>query len=61
MYVCVCKGVTDKQIERELRNGSQSFDDIQNRLEVGLCCGQCKDHTMDIIINAEINTLAIAV
>lgn len=61
MYVCVCKGVTDKQIERELMNGSQSFDDIQGRLEVGLCCGQCKEFAMDIISSSEINALAIAV
>ena len=61
MYVCVCKGVTDKQIEREIQNGAACFDDVQERLGVSLCCGQCKDFTMEVIERADISALAIAV
>ena len=49
MYVCLCKGVTEKQIRREILAGATDFDELQNRLEVGLCCGQCKESTAEII------------
>ncbi|MAT51732.1 MAG: (2Fe-2S)-binding protein [Porticoccaceae bacterium] len=43
MYVCVCRGVTEKQIRREVQNGAATYDEIQARLDVGICCGTCRD------------------
>ena len=61
MYVCVCKGVTDKQIAMEMHAGATGFDDIQDRLEVGLCCGQCRDYAKEVIDSVEANRLGVAV
>ncbi len=52
MYICLCKGVTEKQIRREVANGAETFDDIQLKLDVALCCGQCKESTQDVIREA---------
>jgi bacterioferritin-associated ferredoxin len=49
MYICLCKGVTEKLIRREVLAGAVSYEDIQDRLEVGLCCGQCKESTLELI------------
>ena len=49
MYICLCNGVTDKQIRRAVQQGAHSFDAIQGQLEVGLCCGQCRDSTEQLI------------
>lgn len=49
MYVCLCKGVTQKQIRREVMNGAATYDEIQARLEVGTCCGTCKDTALEVI------------
>lgn len=49
MYVCVCKGITEKQIRREVMNGAATYDEIQARLDLGLCCGTCKETALLVI------------
>ncbi|HEY8385551.1 MAG TPA: (2Fe-2S)-binding protein [Porticoccaceae bacterium] len=49
MYVCLCRGVTQKQIRREVLAGAVTFDEIQERLEVGTCCGTCSDNAREVI------------
>lgn len=43
MIVCVCHRISDRQIEREVRGGCTSFDDLQADLRVGTACGACTD------------------
>lgn len=43
MIVCVCHRVSDREIEREVRSGCTSFDDLQSDLRVGTACGACTD------------------
>ncbi len=49
MYVCLCKGVTENRIRREVLAGATTYEEIQLRLEVGLCCGQCRESTQEVI------------
>lgn len=41
MYVCVCRGVTEKQIHEAVKSGAQRLRDL--RLELGVTeeCGRC--------------------
>lgn len=41
MYVCVCKGVTDHQIRREVDDGARSFRDVQAATGCSTQCGKC--------------------
>lgn len=41
MYVCLCNGVTDRQIHQSIREGAASLQDLQNTLSVATQCGQC--------------------
>ena len=43
MIVCVCHRVSDRDIEREVRHGCASFDELQDELRVGTACGTCTD------------------
>ena len=61
MYVCICKGVTDKQIQREMRNGACSFEEIQDRLQVSLCCGQCREFAIEVVNSTNNESLALAI
>jgi bacterioferritin-associated ferredoxin len=58
MYVCLCKGVTQKQIRREVLDGVATYQELQDRLEVGLCCGTCKDSAEEVIFEALGESLA---
>lgn len=41
MYVCVCNGVTDKQIIKAAENGAMTLQDLSEELKVATCCGRC--------------------
>jgi bacterioferritin-associated ferredoxin len=47
VIVCVCHRVSDRDIEREVRHGCASFDELQDDLRVGTACGTCTDCARD--------------
>ncbi|MFA5632271.1 MAG: (2Fe-2S)-binding protein [Porticoccaceae bacterium] len=49
MYVCICKAVTEKQIRQEILKGACDYGELQLQLDVGTCCGQCRDLTLEIL------------
>lgn len=42
MYVCVCKAVTDREIQSCIREGATSLERLQEQLGVGTRCGRCR-------------------
>ena len=50
MFVCVCHGITDKQIELAVReNGVGNMRDLKKALNVGASCGTCVQMAQTII------------
>lgn len=49
MLVCVCKGISDKQIDASLAEGATSFRAIKSELGLGSCCGQCIPFAKDMV------------
>lgn len=49
MYVCICHGVTDGQINSALDAGARSIKDINQQLCVGSCCGKCVRQTRELV------------
>jgi len=41
MYVCLCKGITDRDIERAVEEGASSFREVRDQLGVSTQCGKC--------------------
>ena len=41
MYVCICNGITDKQIRRAAEAGVRDIRQLQNTLGVASGCGSC--------------------
>ncbi|WP_087870700.1 (2Fe-2S)-binding protein [Bathymodiolus platifrons methanotrophic gill symbiont] len=44
MYICVCKAVTDSQIQTAIDNGMNTHRGLHQCLGVGSGCGKCKRH-----------------
>lgn len=40
MYICICKAITDKQLQ-ETSKSCSSFDEVCKRLGIGSDCGSC--------------------
>lgn len=47
--MCICNGISDKQINSALANGSSNFKEIKSELGIGNCCGQCVPFAKDMV------------
>ena len=53
MYVCVCYGVTDRQIREAARSGCRSVAELTLRTGAGANCGSCLDVAAELIEQAQ--------
>jgi bacterioferritin-associated ferredoxin len=49
MYVCICKSISDSDIEQMVRNGAHTADEIEQRCGAGGDCGTCRDEIGDLV------------
>lgn len=49
MYVCICNGVTDREIRRAARNGAASVSELRAELGVASSCGSCATLAQELI------------
>lgn len=61
MYICVCKGITDRDIHEAARNGAARMRDIRIGLGVSEQCGVCACHAKMVLDKALQQTDATAV
>lgn len=52
MYVCLCKGVTDKTIRRAVDNGLNSMRELRQEFGVGGQCGCCTQCAKEVLQQA---------
>ena len=49
MYVCLCQGITDKQIRAAVASGATTLEAVRHSLGVASQCGQCGDLAGEIV------------
>jgi bacterioferritin-associated ferredoxin len=49
MYVCVCRAVTDKEVEAAIDGGAETVDAVTQACQAGGDCGACHGHIEDMI------------
>jgi len=49
MLVCVCNGISDRDIDDALQGGATNFGDLKKELGIGNCCGQCAAFAKDMV------------
>ena len=61
MYICICNGVTERQLKECALSGAKSLDELAFQLGVGTGCGRCRDCARGVLreIHAECD-LAVA-
>jgi bacterioferritin-associated ferredoxin len=50
MYVCLCNGISDRQIREVVDRGACSLTEVQSYLPVANCCGRCEDTAQEVIV-----------
>jgi bacterioferritin-associated ferredoxin len=49
MYVCLCKGITDRQIKEAVYDGATTVGQLRKCLGVASQCGKCGITTREIL------------
>jgi len=52
MYVCICNGITDKQIRAAVAGGANSLQRLRDELGVASNCGTCTEHALSLLEDA---------
>lgn len=53
MYVCICHGVTDKDIKKAAKAGAQNLQDIKQATGCATGCGSCVDVALEVLLEAQ--------
>ena len=52
MYVCICNGITDRDIRQAAEGGCRSLAELTMRTGCGACCGSCLDTAAQVLEEA---------
>ena len=49
MYVCICHGITERDIRRAASEGVREVHELTMRLGLGSGCGSCRDEAAAVL------------
>jgi bacterioferritin-associated ferredoxin len=49
MYICVCNGISERQVQEAIAQGASDLSDLQAALGVATCCGCCAETALDYL------------
>ncbi len=52
MYVCLCRGVTDRKIRAAIGAGARTLADVGERTQAGVECGTCHAGILELLREA---------
>jgi bacterioferritin-associated ferredoxin len=52
MLVCHCRGVSDRQIKRAVKNGACSLREVARATGAGMRCGGCRENVAKVVEDA---------
>lgn len=52
MLVCHCRGVSDRQIKRAVKNGACSLREVARETGAGMRCGGCRSNVAQVVQDA---------
>ncbi len=60
MYVCICKGVTDRQIRAAIDEGATTMRALRRELDVCNGCGKCGPDVRELLDEARLERFETA-
>ncbi|AFY38755.1 BFD domain protein (2Fe-2S)-binding domain protein [[Leptolyngbya] sp. PCC 7376] len=49
MYVCICRGITEKQIREAVEEETCSMQELSSVMGVGMDCGTCTEYACQLL------------
>lgn len=60
MYVCLCKGVTDRKINQVVSDGARSWKEVREQTGCAMQCGKCACEAKQITKQAVLSAMSLA-
>lgn len=64
MYVCLCQGITDKDIRDAVNEGCCNYKEVRQSLDIASQCGKCgclaKQIVKETIAEAQVSSAMVA-
>jgi bacterioferritin-associated ferredoxin len=60
MYVCICNGVTDREIRSAVEQGATTLECLRDQLGVASCCGTCACAAEELLPSGGASTVSEA-
>ncbi|WP_017444623.1 bacterioferritin-associated ferredoxin [Gayadomonas joobiniege] len=54
MYVCLCNGITDKDIKKAAVNGCQDLKALRQQMDIANECGKCRRQACEILQESQL-------
>jgi bacterioferritin-associated ferredoxin len=58
MYICICNGITERQVRRAIRDGATTMRELRDELPIANCCGRCAPAARELLDVAGGETVA---
>jgi len=52
MYVCLCQGIRDRELQQAVEQGASSFEELQAITGVASCCRTCEPTAREFLDTA---------
>jgi bacterioferritin-associated ferredoxin len=49
MIVCLCEGVSSREIELAVKDGAQRLEEVAESCHAGIGCGACHEQILEIV------------
>lgn len=49
MIVCVCEGLSEREITQVIQGGASSVSELGRRCRAGVDCGRCREQLRDML------------
>ena len=49
MYICVCNGITERQVQEAIAQGARDLPDLRAELGIATCCGCCAETAVEYL------------
>lgn len=53
MYVCVCKGVSEREVKSWIQKGAKTVKELQEKCSAGAGCGGCVSQLKELLDKTE--------
>lgn len=57
--ICLCHGINERRIRREIEHGASTIDEIAERCAAGSCCHGCHPSLDDLLAEHAVSVAAV--